>query len=41
MNDMVLIIGGVIVIVVMLGGAGWLWKTAFRRGASKGTASKA
>ena len=35
MNDMVLIAGGIIAIVVIAGGGGWLYRTAFKRGASK------
>jgi FtsZ-interacting cell division protein ZipA len=39
MNDTILIIGGVIAIIVLTGGAGWLWRTATRRGKSQASAA--
>ncbi len=36
MNDTILIVGGVIAIIVLMGGAGWIYRTAFRRGKNRG-----
>lgn len=40
MNDTFLIAGGVIAIIVIAGGGGWLYRTAFRKGANSKAAAK-
>ena len=36
MNDMVLIVGGIVALIVIAGGGGWLYRFAFKRGNRKG-----
>ena len=36
MNDMVLIVGGIVALIVIAGGGGWLYRFAFKRGHRKG-----
>ena len=36
MNDMVLIVGGIVALIVIAGGGGWLYRFALMRGTRKG-----
>ena len=36
MNDSILIVGGIVALIVIAGGGGWLYRFAFKRGNRKG-----